>query len=709
MKQLFSSLKDGSSELTDVPEPMASKGSVLIRSRKTLVSAGTERMLLSFGRGGIVSKVRQQPDKVKMVLEKARTDGIAVTMDAVRSKLDQPLELGYCNVGQVIESRVPGILRGDRVASNGKHAEVVSVPGNLCARIPDEVSDEAASFTVLGAIGLQGIRLANLTLGECVAVTGLGLIGLMCVQMLRAQGCSVLGIDPDAGRRALAESFGATTADPVSAEDLFARAEHFSRGRGIDAVIITASTKSSTPISQAARMSRKRGRIIMVGVTGMELNRADFYEKELTFQVSCSYGPGRYDNAYERDGQDYPIGFVRWTEQRNFEAVLDLMARGALDLDPLISHRFAIEDAVEAMNLLTSDQPSLGIILSFPGPASDQQPATTATAVRTIALSETPPRGAGVGFLGAGNYAGRTLIPAFRAAGAELRTVVSRGGASALHFGRKFGFGNASSDPASLLEDPDISTVVIATRHDSHAGQVLAALRAGKHVFCEKPLCLTLEELEEIEVEARARPTQILSVGFNRRFAPLVAEAKSLLERSPLPKAMVMTVNGGSIPADHWLQQHDVGGGRIVGEACHFIDLLRHLAGAPIVDWQASTMVQPGTETPRDTVTIQLRFADGSIGSVHYFSNGHKSFAKERLEIFCGSRILQIDNFLVLRGWGWENFRKRRVWRQDKGQAAFAGAFVAAAQSRGAAPIPLDELLEVSRVSIEAAQAIWRE
>lgn len=708
MKQLFSSLKNGSSELAEVPEPMAERGSVLIRSRRTLISSGTERMMLSFGKSGLMSKVRQQPDKVKMVLEKARTDGMAVTFDAVRSKLDRPIELGYCNVGQVIESRASGFSPGDRVASNGKHAEVVSVPGNLCARIPDEVSDEAASFTVIGAIGLQGIRLANPTLGECVAVTGLGLIGMMCVQMLRAHGCSVLGIDPDAGRRALAERFGATTADPAAAEELFARAQLFSRGYGVDAVIITASAKTSAPISQAARICRKRGRIIMVGVTGMELNRADFYEKELTFQVSCSYGPGRYDDNYERHGHDYPIGFVRWTEQRNFEAVLELMSRGALDLDPLISHRFAIEDAVQAMDLLTSDQKSLGILLSYPEPETKQTPLVPA-AVRTVVLSDSSPLGHGVGFIGAGNYAGQTLIPAFRNAGAELRTVVSRGGASAVHFGRKFGFGHAASDSQSVLDDPSISTIVIATRHNNHAEQVLAALRAGKHVFCEKPLCLRLEELDEIEHETKARPTQVLAVGFNRRFAPLVTKAKYLLDRMPQPKAMIMTVNGGNISPDHWLQQRDVGGGRIVGEACHFIDLLRHIAGAPIVDWHTSTLDQADTKTLRDSVTIQLNFANGSTGSLHYFSNGHKGFAKERLEVFCGGRVLQLDNFLALRGWGWDDFRRKRVWRQDKGQALLAAAFIAAAKSGGPAPIPLDEVLEVSRVSIAAAQAVWRE
>jgi len=703
MKQLLQSLKDGATSVADVPAPRAASGQVLVRTSISLVSAGTERMLVEFGKGNLLQKARQQPDKVKMVLEKVRTDGLATTVDAVRSKLDQPLALGYCNVGRAIESRADGFAVGDRVVSNGKHAEIVAVPVNLCARIPDEVSDEAASFTVLAAIGLQGIRLAQPTLGECVVVTGLGLIGLLTVQMLRAQGCRVLGIDFDPARLEMARSFGAEVVNPGAGEDVLARAATFSRGAGVDAVIITASTKSNEPVSQAARMCRKRGRIVLVGVVGLELSRAEFFEKELSFQVSCSYGPGRYDPAYEEGGQDYPIGFVRWTEQRNFEAVLDLMAAGALDVAPLISHRFALEDGEKAMSLLTSGEPSLGILLAYPEGEGDRPPE------RVIDLNAGPSGTAGgagtVAFLGAGNYAGRVLIPAFKAAGAHLHTLVSGGGVSSVHFGKKFGFAAAATESAAVLDDPTVDTIVVATRHDAHAAQVLAALRAGKHVFCEKPLCLTLGELAEIETEAAARPAQHLMVGFNRRYAPQIVRMKSLLAAVDQPKCLIITVNAGEIPADHWTQDVAVGGGRIIGEACHFIDLARHLVGAPIIGRHAIAVGRhPAVAVRSDKVSLTLEFADGSIATIHYLANGNKGFPKERIEAFAAGRVLQLDNFLKLRGWGWPGFRKMNLWRQDKGADQAVSAFVDAIRGGRGCAIPLDEIIESSRVTIELAQ-----
>lgn len=705
MKQILQSLADGSAHVAEVPAPRAGAGQLLIYSSTSLISAGTERMLVNFGKANWVDKARQQPDKVRMVLEKVRTDGIAATMDAVRSKLDQPLALGYCNVGRVAEigSGVERFKLGDRVVSNGKHAEVVAVPRNLCARIPDGVSDESAAFTVLAAIGLQGVRLANPTLGESFVVTGLGAIGLLTVQMLRAHGCRVLGIDFDPARLDLARAFGAEVVNPGSGGDVLAVAAAFSRGVGVDAVIITASTKSNDPVSQAAKMCRKRGRIVLVGVVGLELSRADFYEKELTFQVSCSYGPGRYDRSYEEGGHDYPIGFVRWTEQRNFEAVLDLMASGALDVAPLISHRYPLERAEDAFSLLTSAAPSLGILLQY-----RPEDAPERLGQRTVPLGPAPrPGRASVAFLGAGNYAGRVLIPAFKAAGAKMRTVVSGGGVSAVHFGRKHGFSEASTDGTVAFDDKTIDTIVIATRHDAHARQVLSALRAGKHVFCEKPLCLTSEELAEIEADVVTRQGQLLMVGFNRRFAPQVVKVKSLLESITEPKSFVMTVNAGDIPANHWTQDRSVGGGRIIGEACHFIDLLRHLAAAPIIGYHAIAVGRhPGIPVRDDKTTISLSFADGSMGVIHYLANGHKSFPKERLEVFAAGRVLQLDNFRKLRGWGWKNFSSLNLWRQDKGQFAGAKAFVDAVREGRHAPIPLDEILEVSRVTLEVARAV---
>lgn len=705
MRQLSQSLKNGSTHILDIPAPSITQGQIRAITVISLVSSGTERMLAEFGKAGWISKARQQPDKVKMVLAKARVDGVAATFDAVQSKLDQPITPGYCNVGRVAEigAGVARITVGDRLVSNGRHAEVAVVPKHLCARVPDNVSDEAAAFTVLGAIGLQGIRLAKPTLGECFVVTGLGLIGLLTVQMLRAQGCRVLGIDPDPTRLELARGFGAQAVSPVSEDDVLAVAAAFSRGAGVDGVIITASTKSDEVVSQAASMCRKRGRIILVGVVGLHLSRADFYEKELSFQVSCSYGPGRYDADYEEGGQDYPIGFVRWTEQRNFEAVLDLMASGAINVGPLITHRFPIEQGARAMDLLTSDEPSLGILLEY---SPDVDPARLKE--RTVKLGPAPRAGKGnVAFLGAGNYAGRTLIPAFKAAGANLHTVVSAGGVSAVHFGKKFEFANASSDASVILTQEEVDTVVIATQHNVHAEQVLAALRSGKHVFCEKPLCLTLSELEEIEAEASARPDQHLMVGFNRRFSPHVIRIKELLARVDEPKSLVMTVNAGDIPADHWTQDRKIGGGRIIGEACHFIDLLRHLVGAPIQSYQATPLgPHPALCVSDDKVSLTLRFADGSVGVIHYLANGNKGYPKERLEVFCAGRILQMDNFRKLKGWGWGGRVKLNLWRQEKGQRACVRGFLRAIREGTEAQIPLDQILEVSRVAIEIGESL---
>lgn len=704
MKQILQSLKDGKSTIADVPAPRCTKGSLLIQTNVSLVSAGTERMLIEFGKGNLVQKARSQPDKVKQVLDKARTDGIASTYEAVRSKLDQPVALGYCNVGRVIESGVESFSPGDRVVSNGHHAQIVSVPKNLCARIPESVSDETASFTVMAAIGLQGIRLAKPTLGECVVVTGLGLIGLVTVQMLRAQGCRVLGIDPDPKRRALAQSFGAQVADPFK-EDVEAVAQSLSRGVGVDAVLITASTQSNAPVSQAARICRKRGRIVLVGVVGLELSRADFYEKELSFQVSCSYGPGRYDSAYEDNGHDYPIGFVRWTEQRNFEAVLDLMAAGTLQVEPLISHRFDLAEGADAMALLTSGEPSLGILLNYPSPKVDEALARRVR-LATSGSTRAPAPGAGsVGFLGAGNYASRVLMPAFGAAGAKLHTVVSGGGVSAVHFGKKFGFEQAATDPAEVYENAAIDTVVIATRHNAHAQQTLMALRAGKHVFCEKPLCLTHAELAQIEEEITERPEQKLLVGFNRRFAPQVVKMKGLVDRVDQPKNILITVNAGTIPEDHWTQDPEVGGRRIAGEACHFIDLARHLAGHPITAHRA-TMVgrHPAIAIRDDKVSLTLEFADGSIATILYLANGHKAFPKERIEVFAAGRVLQLDNFRKLKGWGWPGFTKMNQLKQNKGAHEIVASFIRSIRDGTAQPIPKEEIIEVSRVTIDLAE-----
>jgi predicted dehydrogenase/threonine dehydrogenase-like Zn-dependent dehydrogenase len=706
LKQILQSLKTGKTEVAEVPRPAVRHGQVLIRSTRTLVSAGTERMLVEFGKAGWIEKARQQPDKVRMVLDKIKTDGLLPTLEAVFNKLDQPLPLGYSSVGVVMDvgPGVTGFSAGDRVASNGKHAEVVSIPMNLCAKVPDNVPDDEAAFTILGAIALQGIRLAQPALGEAVVVTGLGLIGLVTVQLLRAHGCRVLGIDYDIGKLALARQFGADVVDLSTGEDPVSAANVFSRGRGVDAVIITASTKSNEPIHQAAQMCRKRGRIILVGVIGLELSRADFYEKELTFQVSCSYGPGRYDPTYEENGVDYPAGFVRWTEQRTFEAVLDMMSDGRLNVKPLISHRFDIAEAEKAYELVGGVRPSLGILLAYPDSSEE------GVAKRTVQLVEPPIAAKGkavVSFIGAGNYATAILIPAFKATGARLRSVASNSGVSGLHAGRKFGFEETTTDIDKLFTDTATTAMVIATRHNSHARLVVRALQSGKHVFVEKPLCLTLDELKTIEdlystlnIEHSTLP--LLMVGFNRRFAPQVQRIKGLLSSASGPKSFVMTVNAGAIPASHWTQDGTVGGGRIIGEACHFIDLLRFLAGSEIEGHSAMKMAS----ATGDTVTISLRFTDGSIGAIHYFANGSKAFPKERLEIFAAGRVLQLDNFRKLTGFGWPGFSRMNLWQQDKGQKDCVAAFVHAVEQGAAAPIPFEELVEVSRVTIIIAEEL---
>ncbi|WP_333845690.1 bi-domain-containing oxidoreductase [Limnohabitans sp.] len=701
MKQILQSLKTGRTEIAELPVPSTKCGQLLITTTCSLVSAGTERMLVEFGKAGWIDKARQQPDKVRMVLDKIKTDGLQPTLEAVFNKLDQPLPLGYCNVGRIAEiaKGISGFVPGDRVISNGKHAEVVSVPINLCAKVPDAVTDEEAAFTVLGAIALQGIRLVQPTLGETIVVTGLGLVGLMTVQLLRANGCRVLGLDFDKQKLDLARQFGAEVVDLAVGQDPVKVAELYSRGRGVDAVIVTAATKSSEPMHQAALMCRKRGRIVLVGVTGLELSRDDFFKKELTFQVSASYGPGRYDSNYEDKGQDYPVGFVRWTEQRNFEAVLDMMADGRMDVKPMISHRFAIEDAEQAYALVGGAGPSLGILLTYPRIKITPDGRTVSLAPNTHPqpLSQ---RGMGakavVSFIGAGNYATAVLIPAFKAGGAHLRSVASSAGVSGLHAGRKFGFEETTTDTNRLFSDAETTAVVVTTQHDSHARFVLQALAAGKHVFVEKPLCLTLDELAQIEAAAQ---TSLVMVGFNRRFAPQIKKVSSLLKGVTGPKSFVMTVNAGAIPADHWTQDPEGGGGRIIGEACHFIDLLRFLAGSRIASHQMTRMDSP----TKDSVSISLKFEDGSMGVVHYFANGSKAFPKERLEVFAAGRVLQLDNFRKLQGFGWPGFTKMNLWRQDKGQKACAAAFVQAIKTGGPAAIPLDEIFEVARVSIEVS------
>lgn len=717
MKQIIQNLKTGETSSIEVPCPKVIPGNLLIHTKVSLISPGTERMLVDFGKASYLAKARQQPDKVKEVLAKVKTDGLATTYEAVQSKLSQPIALGYCNVGEVvgIGTDVTGFSIGDRVVSNGNHSEVVSVPKNLCARIPKNVSNEQASFVILAAIGLQGIRLANITLGENFVVVGLGAIGLMTVQMLRAHGCRVLAVDVQADRLRLAMQFGAVTVNPAAGEDVLAEADKFSRRRGVDGVIITASTKSHDVVSQAAKMCRKRGRIILVGVTGLNLVRDDFYEKELSFQVSCSYGPGRYDPDYEEAGNDYPLAFVRWTEQRNFEAVLDLMSSGQINAEPLISHRVVFEQAPEIYQKLSEGEQGLGMILQYTSPSFQRNQNTIALPrINGAKISSDHPLI--IGFIGAGNYASRVLIPAFKKAGVKLHSVVTSGGLSGSIHGAISGFEFASTDIDAVLNNDSIDVIAIATRHETHSNLVCRGLQSGKSIFVEKPLAIDREGLAMVEVayselkdNLDSMPKNHLMVGFNRRYSPHITKIKSLLSKVKEPKSFIMTMNAGHIPSGHWVHESTVGGGRIIGEACHYIDLMRFIVGEKIVDVKARCMGQlVAGKVNDDNAVITLGFSDGSFGTINYLSNGSNIYPKENIKVFSGGRVLELDNFRVLKGYGWGTFKVFRTWRQDKGQVKCVKAFLSGINNNTPA-IPFEELIEVAKVSLDVAEILRKQ
>ena len=687
-------------KIAEVPCPPVGKGQVLIQSRASLISAGTERMLVEFSKANLIQKARQQPDKVKQVLDKMKTDGLMPTLEAVFRKLDEPLPLGYCNAGVVLEVG-PGVMDlqpGDRVISNGNHAEVVCVPRNLAAKVPENVCDEHAAFTVLAAIALQGVRLVQPTLGERVLVFGMGLVGLLTVQILRSSGCEVLAVDLNAERLTLAERFGAKTVDLSEGVDPIAAAKGFTDEQGVDAAIITASAKTDEIVHQAAESCRKRGRIVLVGVVGLNLRRSDFYQKELTFQVSCSYGPGRYDDNYEQGGHDYPLGYVRWTEGRNFEAVLGAMSNGSLDVSPMITHRYRLEDALNAYETIENDRAALGVILQY-GEKVDRSSVVT--------LSQRPAEAAGkavVGVIGAGNFAKAILLPALAKTRARIAYIADLNGAAAKHAAVKFNAEKAVTDYRRILEDEQTDAVFVVTSHNTHARFICEALNAGKHVFVEKPLCLTETELEGIESAVSNQPSAILMVGFNRRFSPHTVKIKQLVAVRSGPFCMTMTVNAGAIPANHWTQDPERGGGRIIGEGCHFIDLLSFIAASPVRSVSAA-MVGEGPAVRDDKMSIILEFADGSIGTVNYFANGAKSYPKEMLEVFSDGRVLRLENFRVTRGFGFKGFKKFKTARQDKGHTAEIGKFIQRIELGGEQLIPFAQLKNVTEACFAAVRS----
>jgi predicted dehydrogenase/threonine dehydrogenase-like Zn-dependent dehydrogenase len=698
MKQIIQDLKDGNTILEEVPAPLVKPGQVLIQTTRSLVSLGTERMLVEFGKANFLQKARQQPDKVKEVINKVKTDGLQPTVNAVFNKLGQPLPLGYCNVGKVIAvgKGVEDFTVGDRVASNGNHAEYVSVPKNLVAKIPDNVSDEEAAFTVIGAIGLQGIRLANPTFGETVVVVGLGLIGLITAQLLKANGCQVIGFDYDSAKVSLARTFGIDAVNPGEGTDQVAYVNNATGSVGADAVIITASNKSNEIISQSAKMSRKRGRIILVGVIGLDISRADFFEKELTFQVSCSYGPGRYDESYEQKGHDYPLGYVRWTEKRNFEAILQAISTKSIIVEPLITERVPLDNYNQIYGDMSGSK-SIASILVYPEKSGEPQ-----RSVAIVSNKFTAGKGT-VGIIGAGNFTSAMILPSLKKTPANLKYISSSGGLSGTTLAKKFGVAQSTTDNQLILADPEVDLVMITTRHNAHARMVIDALKAKKHAFVEKPLALTPEELKDV-VDAYVESGKTVSVGFNRRFAPLALQMKKVLGSGNTPMNIIATMNAGFIPPNVWVHDMEVGGGRIIGEACHFIDLITSLCGSKV---KAICMNAMGTapEENTDNASILLKYENGTNAVINYFSNGSKAYSKERVEVFHQERTLIMDNWRKLTGFGFKNFSSASS-KQDKGHQNQFNLLIDSIQRGGDAIIPMDELINTTKASFAAIESL---
>lgn len=696
MKQIIQSFKTGETILEVVPAPIVKRGYILVETSNSLVSLGTERMLVEFGKSNLISKARQQPDKVKQVLDKIKTEGLLPTLEAVFTKLGEPLPLGYCNVGKVIAvgEEVTDFKIGDRVASNGPHAEVVSVPVNLTAHIPDNVTDQEATFTVIGSIGLQGIRLLNPSMGETIVVVGLGLIGLLTAQLLKANGCKVIGVDLDDSKLKMASQWGIIPFNS-GVGDVVSFVNEQSGGMGADGVIITASAKTDLIISQAARMSRKRGRIVLVGVIGLNISRAEFYEKELTFQVSCSYGPGRYDDNYENKGIDYPLPFVRWTEKRNFETILHSIASGSLKVNELITEVVELEDFKDIYGEIGSSH-SIASIIKYSGQSSTKY--TTSIKLHTSPFSESK---GNIGVIGAGNFTKMTMLPALKDSGAIFNYIASQGGLTGTTLAKKFGFIHSTTDYNYILKDPTVDLVLITTQHNLHAGMVVESLKAGKHVFVEKPLALNAEELNEI-VSAYETSGKTITVGFNRRFSPHIEKIKSVVGTGQMN--IIATMNAGAIPANVWVHDMKTGGGRIIGEACHYIDLISYLTGSRVRSVCMNAMGQNPLENT-DCASILLRYENGSTGVVNYFANGSKAYSKERVEVFSQERTIIMDNFRKTEAFGVRGFSKLKT-KIDKGHTTQFKRLIDKVKSGGEALIPFESLINTTRASFAAIQSL---
>ena len=709
MKQLLQNMKTGETHIVDVPIPHPGQGMALVRTAISLVSTGTERMVIEFAKQGLLGKAQSRPDLVRDVLNKARQEGLLTTLDAAMNKLDQPMALGYSSAGTVVQTGqgLSAFRAGDRVACAGGgyavHAEFAAVPQNLMALIPDGVSFEQAAFTTIGAVAMQGFRLADVQVGSQIAVIGLGLLGLLSVGIAAAAGCQVLGTDLDPARVAMAEKMGAQVAAPRP--DAAEAARAFSHGRGVDAVLICADSSSSDPLDLAGEISRDRAKIVAVGAINLEVPRKPFYEKELDLVVSRSYGPGRYDPNYEEKGQDYPIGYVRWTETRNMEAFLNLLALGKLDVDPIITHRIPIEEGQKAYDLITSKEPSLSVLLTYDGgsiPADNRILNRMAPSVQIK-----PGDILALGVLGAGNYARSIFLPVVQKVGGIAPVgIVSASGATAQHAAQRHGFGFAASDPKALLKDPAINVLAILTRHHLHTPQVLAALSAGKHVYCEKPLAINHQQLEEIRTSLEKENQPTIMVGFNRRFAPLAKALKTFIQTRHEPLFVHYRVNANRLPEDHWLIDPEVGGGRIIGEACHFIDFLTFLVGENPVEVTTHGLPDQGIYS-EDNVVMNFRFPDGSLGVVSYLANGDKAYPKEYIEVFCGGRIAALHDWrkleMVEKG---QRKVRRHPLHQDKGHSNAWKAFIDALQGGKEPPIPYEQIIGDTLASFAALESL---
>ena len=702
MQQMTQNIRNGELSVRTVPDPMARPGHILIANEASVISAGTEKMAIDLARKSLLGKARERPDHVRRVLQKLRQEGFFSTLDQVRNKLDEPMSLGYASAGTVLAvgAGVQAFKPGDRVAANGPHAGVVCVPEHLCAHIPSALPTEQAAFAVLGAIALNGVRLARLGIGDTALVIGLGLIGQIAVSLLKAQGCCVLATDPDTGRCETAVKMGADCAVPqLSADDV----ERRTGGLGADAVLIAAATKSDAPSELAGNAVRKKGRVVVVGAVGMNLPRRPYYFKEAEFVVACSYGPGRYDADYEERGHDYPAAYVRWTEQRNLQAVLDLMAQGSLNVAPLISHRFPIEQALEAYKLVeTGSEPYLGLVLQYPSPEARKP--TPTMELRAAPAGKKP----GIGCIGAGSFARAVTLPLLRQSGSlDLRILCSAGGLSAAHTGEKHGFAAVTTDEESVYANPDVKALFVLTRHNQHAAQVVKGLKAGKAVFVEKPLCLTLSELTDIESLISNLRSPFLQVGFNRRFSPAAVMTREHFAGVSDPLTISCRINAGAIPPEHWTQDETIGGGRILGEACHAIDLATFLTGSrPVRVFAESVGGRKAGLITDDQCAITLRHENGSLSSIVYASSGDRAFSKERVEVFGGGRVATIDDFreitLVSNG----RVHRRKLQTQDKGHRGELQAFATALTDGQPSPTPWAEVRAVSLAAILAVRSL---